>query len=162
MAWREDASFGVVRAHRVHMRDNVVSTTSTALTLNPQAHAGRTILINSNSTVANTFTLPAASGTGNVYTLVNNIAQTQGTVVVAAAGTDVVSGIAMNFGTTEETAMAFRTSATSDKISLNLTTTGGGVGGDKVVAKDVASGTWLVEVIQMGSGSLVILFFVIV
>jgi hypothetical protein len=154
MSWREDASFGVVRCHRIHMRDNIVPTTATALSLTAQAHAGRTVLINTNSTVANTFTLPATTGSGNVYTLINNIAQTQGTVVVAAYSTDVMSGIAMNFGTTEETAMAFRTSATSDKVTLDLTTTGGGVGGDKIVCKDVAEGTWLVECVLMGSGSL--------
>jgi len=132
----------------------VVTTTATVLALTVTEHAERIVLVNSNSTVANTLTLPVGAGTGAKITIVNNIAQTQGTVVVAANGTDVISGNAYNFGTTEETAQAFRTSATSDKISLNLTTTGGGVGGDTIVATDVAANTWSVDVHVMGSGAL--------
>ena len=133
----------------------VVTSTATVLALTVTEHGERIVLINSNSTVANTFTLPVATGSGVKMTLVNNIAQTQGTVVVSANGTtDVLSGIAYNFGSTEETAMSFVTSATSDKISLNLTTTGGGVGQDRVEAQDVAANTWNVVVHQVGSGAL--------
>jgi len=132
----------------------VVTSTATALSLTVTEHAERIVLINTNSTVANTFTLPVATGSGVKVTLVNNIAQTQGTVVVAANGTDVLSGVAYNFGSTEETAMSFVTSATSDKITLNLTTTGGGVGQDRVEAQDVSANTWNVVVHQVGSGAL--------
>ena len=132
----------------------VVTSTATALSLTVTEHAERIVLINTNSTVANTFTLPVATGSGVKVTLVNNIAQTQGTVVVAANGTDVLSGVAYNFGSIEETAMSFVTSATSDKITLNLTTTGGGVGQDRVEAQDVSANTWNVVVHQVGSGAL--------
>jgi hypothetical protein len=132
----------------------VITTTATALNLAFTTHGDKVILINSNSTVANTFTLPLATGTGTKITLINNIAQTQGTVVIAANGTtNTLSGVARVFGTTAMDAEAFVTSATSDKISFNLTTTGG-KGGDIVEAWDTATGVWTVQVYATGSGAL--------
>lgn len=134
----------------------VVTTTATALSLTVAAHAERVVLINTDSTVANTFTLPAATGSGAKFTIVNNIVQTQGTVVVAANGTDVLTGKAKAFDSTAVTAAAevFLTSATSDKISLNLTTSGG-LGYDTVEALDVAANTYLVDVEYTASGNIV-------
>jgi hypothetical protein len=131
----------------------VVTTTATALSLTVTQHAERVVLVNSNSTVANTFTLPVATGSGAIFTIINNIAQTQGTVVVAANGTDVMKGVAIIGDTTAETAGAFVTSATSDKLSMNLTTTGG-LGGDQVECLDGAANTWTIRATLTGSGTL--------
>lgn len=142
----------MVRACDISAR--VVTTTATALSLTVTEHAERMVLINSNSTVANTFTLPAATGTGAKMTLINNITQTQGTVVIAAPGTtNVVSGVAYAYGSTVADAEAFVTTATSDKITFNLTTTGG-LGGDIVEAWDTSTGVWTVQVKFRGSGTL--------
>lgn len=132
----------------------VVTTTATALSLTVTEHAEGTLLINSNTTQANTFTLPTATGSGAKFTIINNIVQTQGSVVVAANGTtDVLSGVAFMFGTTEEAAEAFVTSATSDKVTFNLTTTGG-LKGDRVEAIDSAANTYTVTVFGVGSGAI--------
>lgn len=131
----------------------IVNTTATALTLTVTQHADKVILIATNSTVANTFTLPAATGSGVKMTLINHIAQTQGTVVIAANGTDVLKGVARTVDTTAETAAGFLTSATSDKITFNLTTTGG-LGHDMVEAWDTAANVWTVRVENTGSGTL--------
>lgn len=132
----------------------VVSSSATALSLTVTQHAERILLINSNSTVANTFTLPVAAATGAKFTIINNITQTQGSVVIAANGTtDTLSGVAFMFGTTEEAAESFVTSATSDKITLNLTTTGG-LGGDRIEAIDTAANKWTVLVHGVGSGAI--------
>ncbi len=132
----------------------IVTTTATALSLAFTTHGEKVVLINTNSTVANTFTLPLATGTGTKMTLINNIAQTQGSVVIAANGTtNVLAGVARVFGTTAMDAEAFVTSATSDKITLNRTTTGG-LGGDIIEAWDTATGVWTVQVQCTGSGSL--------
>lgn len=132
----------------------VITTTATALSLTVTEHAERLVLINTNSTAANTFTLPPATGTGAKFTIRNNIAQTQGSVVIAAAGTNVLAGKAIALDSTAAAdAMVFLTSATSDKISFNRTTTGG-LGHDEVVAVDTASGVWTVDVVFNGSGSL--------
>lgn len=132
----------------------VVTTTATALSLTVTQHAERVVLVNTNSTVANTFTLPVATGSGAKFTIVNNIAQTQGTVVVAASGTlDVFKGVAIIGDTTAETAGAFVTSATSDKITLNATTQGG-LGGDQIELLDGAANAWTIRATLTGSGSL--------
>lgn len=132
----------------------VVTTTATALSLTITQHAERVVLINTNSTVANTFTMPVATGSGAKFTLVNNIAQTQGSVVVAASGTlDTLKGVAYIGDTTAETAGAFVTSATSDKLTMNITTTGG-LGGDVVELLDGAANVWTVRATLTGSGTL--------
>jgi hypothetical protein len=133
----------------------VVTSSATALSLTVTEHAERILLVNSNSTVANTFTLPTATGSGAKFTIINNIAQTQGSVVVAANGTtDVMNGAAFVFGTTEETARSFATSATSDKITLNNTTSGGENPGDVIECVDSAANTWTVTCHLGGSGTL--------
>lgn len=132
----------------------VVTTTATALSLTVTQHAERVLIVNTNSTVANTFTLPAAAGTGEKFTVVNGLVQTQGTVVIAANGTDVMTGKALGVDSTgADTATMFVTSATSDKVTFNLTTTGG-LGYDTVEAVDIAANTWLVNVTFNGSGTL--------
>lgn len=132
----------------------IVSTSATALALSVTAHGEKVLLVNTNSTVANTFTLPVATGSGVKFTIINNIAQTQGSVVVAANGTlDVMKGLAVVAGSTVADAQAFLTSATSDKVTFNRTTTGG-LGQDVVECWDTAANTWNVRVIANGSGSL--------
>lgn len=132
----------------------VVTTTATALSLTVTEHAERVILINTNSTVANTFTLPVATGSGAKFTLIVNTPQTQGTIVVAASGTlDTLTGVARIVDTTAETAGAFLTSATSDKITLNATTKGG-LGGDKIELLDGKANQWSIQADLSGSGTL--------
>ena len=48
----------------VDISARIVTTTATALSLTVTEHAERIVLVNTNSTVANTITLPAAAGTG--------------------------------------------------------------------------------------------------
>jgi len=143
----------ITRAADISAR--VVTTSATALSLTVTEHAERVLLVNTNSTSANTFTLPTATGSGARFTIINNIAQTQGSVVVAANGTtDVMKGICFNLSTTEEAALAFATSASSDKITLNATTTGGEVAGDRIECIDSAANTWTVTAWVGGSGTL--------
>lgn len=126
----------------------VVTTTATTLSLTVTEHADRVVLVNTNSTVANTLTLPVAAGTGAKFTIINNIAQTQGSIVVAANGTlDVLKGMALVANTsTTVNAQFFLTTATDDKITFNRTTTGGAGPGDMVEAWDSAANTWTVRV----------------
>lgn len=125
----------------------VVSTTATALSLTITQHSDRVVLVDTNSTVANTLTLPAATGSGAKFTVINNIAQTQGSIVVAANGTDIFKGacVIANTSTTVNAIFAL-TSATSDKVTWNRTTTGGAGPGDIIEAWDIAANTWAVQV----------------
>ena len=132
-----------------------VATTSTALSVTAALHAERIILINSNSAGASTMTLPEATGTGNKYTFIQNIDQTQGSIVVAALTTDTMMGQCINVSNTEEATQAFVTSATSDKITLNGSTSGGSNIGDVIECIDAADTTWSVFVKALGNGTLI-------
>ena len=132
----------------------VVTTTATALSLTVTEHAERVVLINTNSTVANAFTLPVATGSGAKFTLINGIAQTQGSIVIKANGTlDTLKGGVVIADTTAETAMGFIATATDDKYTFNLTTMGG-LGGDVFEAWDTAANSYHVKITAYGSGSL--------
>lgn len=138
----------VAELNRVNQASTrIVTSTATVLALTVTQHGDRVVLVNTNSTVANTFTLPVATGSGVKFTVINGIAQTQGSVVVAANGTtDTLKGIALMVNSTvTNNAEAFLTSATSDKVSFNRTTTGG-VGYDMVEAWDVIANQWQVQV----------------
>lgn len=132
----------------------VVTTTATSLSLTVTQHGDRVVLVNTNSTVANTFTLPVATGSGVKFTVINGIAQTQGSVVVAANGTtDTLKGVALMVNTTvTNNAQAFLTSASSDKVSFNRTTTGG-AGYDIVECWDVVANQWQVQVRGFTAGT---------
>ncbi len=131
----------------------VVSTTATILALTLTQHGDRYLMINTNSTVANAFTLPAATGSGAVYNIVNNIAQTQGSIVINT--TSVFGGkIATLDSTAAADAMVFKTAATTNTITLNRTTTGG-IGYDSFKFVDIASGTYFVDGSVNASGTII-------
>ncbi len=132
----------------------VITTALTVLSLTVTQHGERILLVNSNSAGASTFRLPAATGSGVKFTIRNNVAQTQGTVVFTVVTGDVLKGkcIALD-ATAAADAMVFLTTATSAKCTLNLTTTGG-LGHDTFDAVDVATGVYMVDVVINGSGSM--------
>lgn len=126
----------------------IVTTTATVLALTITEHAERIVIVNTNSTVANAINLPAATGSGAKFTVWNGITQTQGSIVIAANGTDVFKGFALAF---DSSAVAthqshFVATATDDKVTWNLTTTGG-LSQDTFEAIDEAANTWRVKVI---------------
>lgn len=126
----------------------VVGTTATVLALTVTQHADRVVLVNVTTTAGITATLPVATGSGAKFTVINNVAKTQGSVVVAANGTlDVMNGMAFVANTsTTVNIQAFLTSASSDKVTWNRTTTGGGGTGDVFEAWDTAANAWTVRV----------------
>jgi hypothetical protein len=131
----------------------ISSTAATTLPLNPQDHAGRLVVQNAVVvTSAKTFQLPKATGSGDVYEIINNAVQTQ-SLIVAALGTDVFSGTAFISGETAGAGDVFHTTASSDKYTFNITTTGG-LRGDRMLCVDWKAGEWLVRVEGNGSGTL--------
>lgn len=125
----------------------IVGTTATALSLTVTQHAERVVLINVTTTAGITVSLPAAAGTGAKFTVICNVAKTQGSVVIAANGTDVMNGMAFVANTsTTVNIQAFLTSASSDKVTWDRTTTGGGGTGDVFEGWDTAANVWTVRV----------------
>jgi hypothetical protein len=136
----------------------VINTTTTGTTINltPEAHAGRVYVLDTVLTVSTVnIKLPNATGSGDVYEIVNNAVQTFGFIVSLQKATDYMTGTAIMLeqaGGTDD--VVFYTSDTSDKITFNATTTGG-LRGDRVKAIDYKPGYYLVEVRCMTSGDTV-------
>ena len=133
----------------------VTAAGTTALTLTQAEHADQTVVQDVICTGASmTYTLPKSEGNGDTYRIVNNAVQTV-SLVVAALTTDIMSGVAVMLeqaGGTDD--VVFYTTATSDKATLNATTTGG-LRGDIIECIDLVPGTWLVRATLFPSGDVV-------
>jgi hypothetical protein len=128
-----------------------VDTTATSLTITKAAHAGKTVTISSAAPIA--ITLPQATGSGAKYKFVVAVAATAtGHTIKVANATDVMMGYAFCVTTSTDNAEGFKTSATSDTITLNGTTLGGVVG-DIVEIEDVVSGKFSVKLFTAPTGT---------
>lgn len=90
-----------------------------------------------------TVTLPASSGSGDEYEIfVGTTVTSNNHIVQVANSTDVIQGV---IGlTTDIAGSSMPTSATSDTITMNGTTTGGVIG-SWMRLKDVKSGFWRLD-----------------
>jgi len=130
--------------------DSLVSVTAD-VTLTSAAHAGR--MMNLNVASGATVTLPAASGTGNVYRFfVQTTVTSNNYKIQVASADDTMAGIAVVANDSDNTASIFETAAASDTITLNGTTTGGILGG-QVELQDIASGVFRVLINQSATGT---------
>lgn len=130
----------------------VVDTTATTLTVTAAAHANRIVTISSAAPIA--VTLPAATGTGNTYRFVFEVAATATTSSIKCVGTDDFAGMLAQFDTsaTDITGIAFAATATDDTIAFDGTTRSG-VLGTIVELIDVATGHWAGSVRGPATGS---------
>lgn len=123
-------------------------TITAATTLTRNVHAG--CIVNVNNTTGFAITLPAATGTGDVYTLyyIATIASGSGTVV--RAGSDViVGGVAIS---TDIAGITMLSAVTTATITLNGSTTGGVVG-SWLRFTDAVSGKWMLEGFLCSTGA---------
>tara|TARA_R100000149_G_C5836793_1_gene110303 strand:- start:235 stop:714 length:480 start_codon:yes stop_codon:yes gene_type:complete len=128
-----------------------VVTLSSDTTLTSASHAGRVMLLD--KTDGLTVTLPAASGSGNVYKFfVKTTITSNNYVIQVASSDDTMSGIAVVANDTNDEASIFETLAASDTITLDGSTTGGILGG-MVELQDLYSGKYLVKIHQSATGS---------
>ena len=144
----------------------ITKNTSTALTV--ADHAGK--IVYNSAAGAVTYTLPAinatadsnVAGPGADYNNANNIGakftiwsdttKTGSLVVQVANTTDVMSGRAIFLDDTAANVVGFNTSASSDTITLNGTTTGG-VTPNIIECVALASGVWAVNVNSSNTGT---------
>jgi len=119
---------------------------STSLTRNVHARA----LINLASTTGRTLTLPAATGKGDVYRIFVGTTVSSGSHVVAALGTDIIQG-AVSVAS-DVAGVTCPTTATSDKITMSGSTTGGVIG-SYLELEDAKSGCWKVSGSLVSSGA---------
>lgn len=128
----------------------ITTVTAATLTITPEAHAGKTIV--SNLAATQTFTLPAATGSGNKYAILVNTTKTGNLVIQAASASDIMKGTATLLADGGDTVVAFATAGTTDTVTLDGTTKGG-IAGASVELIDIASGVWWVRVLSDASGT---------
>lgn len=121
--------------------------TAATLTVD-SSYNGKTILISRAAGTA--ITLPVATGTLATYKIQLSTSVTSNSTTIAVAdATDVMQGSAVVTATTPD---AFYTTATSDTITMNGSTTGG-LAGSYVELTDVATNLWIVNAVLVGSGT---------
>lgn len=115
-------------------------------------HDGKTILLD--TLTGSVVTLPPATGSQCKIRVFEKIAATSNSHIVKVQNsTDVMAG---NLGVTLSTGVGtnWPTTATSDTITLNRTTSGGASNGGHMDFEDVAPGVWSVRGQVNGSGIL--------
>lgn len=132
----------------------LVDLDATSLTVTAATHAGKTITL-SHTAAESVVTLPAATGTGNVYTFIVAAVNTNNHKIQVANATDEFAGVLLQTDTdTSDTLASYPALAADnfDTITLNGTTKGGFVG-DEIVIKDLASGVFQITGHVNGSGT---------
>lgn len=115
------------------------------LSVTAALHAGKTILLDQVAGTVNT--LPAATGTGNVYTFIGKVALTSVSNIWNAVGSDKISGgiLINNTGDTVAATADFWPATAASSVTLTGTlAAGGGSIGDRTVFVDIASAIWAV------------------
>ena len=125
----------------------VVNATA-SLALTAAAHAHR--VVTANAAAGMTVTMPAATGSGDKYTVFCGTTVTSNNLVIAANGTDTLAGgVSIS---TDIAGITMLAGGTDDKITMNGSTTGG-LKGSWVELTDVASGLWMVNGFLVSTGT---------
>lgn len=137
--------------HEFAEENGVVNITAATLTATALGHAGRTVTLNRAAGV--TVTLPAASGSGNIYRFYTGTTVTSNNnIIQAASSSDSMSGGAWVSQDGADTVNMFEAASTSDTITMNGTTKGGLLG-DMIIITDVASGKFHVQAMLSATGT---------
>jgi len=98
-------------------------------------------------------TLPAATGTGNVYNFYVNTSVTSNSYKIQVANaTDIISGLALADDGDGEPTNGWPTSSTTDTITMDESTQGG-IKGDSLEIVDIAEGQFCVKAFLTNSGT---------
>ncbi|WP_245460462.1 MULTISPECIES: hypothetical protein [unclassified Mesorhizobium] len=129
-----------------------ISVTASTVTLDRHIHRDTVTVLNRAAGV--TVTLPAASGTGDVYyVMVGTTVTSNNDIVQVANSSDTMVGVLTTATTTTGAGTHEAAGGTDDTITMNGTTTGGIVG-SYLELRDVATNVWMVLGHLVGSGTL--------
>ena len=138
-------------------RTGLVTLTETGA-ITAATHAGRILLMGEDGGNAQAvFTLPAATGTGNVYKFVVSVVNTSNYVIQVSNNMQVLRGQVVTLNDSAaggvDSTISWPTEAQSDTITLNGTTTGGVSIGDYVELIDISSNIYAVNGLLRASGT---------
>ena len=115
----------------------------TSLALTAALHAGKTVYLTDTDGI--TVTLPAATGTGNKYRVVQGAAVASSQTRFNVTGDDSYIGLAYVVDEDTAAVTAYRAGTDADQLDFNGTTKGGQIG-DSVEFEDIAADKWAVRV----------------
>jgi len=138
-------------------RTGLVTLTETGA-ITAAAHAGRILLMGEvGGNAQAVFTLPAATGTGNVYKFIVSVVNTSNYVIQVPDASHVLRGqvVTLNDSTAGgvDSTISWPTAAQTDTITLNGTDTGGVSIGDYVELTDIMSNIYAVSGLLRASGT---------
>lgn len=141
----------LVKLHAVtktaaQLNDTAVNVTGAGAITTASAHVLTTI----NSAAGIALTLPAATGTGNVYRFIIGTSITSLTTTITAAGSDKFYGTILQ--SKAATAVANYNATGSSSIITMDGSTRGGLVGDEIVLVDVGSAKWALKAVIQGTG----------
>lgn len=129
----------------------VAYSSGTSLSLTAALHANRVVYV---TDLASAYVLPAATGTGDKYTIMLGATQTGAGTIKVASASDVMAGTAILFQDMGDAVVGFNTAADSDTIDLLGTgNSTGGIIGALYEFIDVASGVWSVRIVSDAAGT---------
>lgn len=130
----------------------IVAQTTATLAVTADLHANRVVNLARAAGVA--VTLPAATGTGNVYTFIIGTSVTSNSTTIKVANTsDAMQGRAFVISDNAAAVLGYNAVAgTSDTITFNGTTTGGLIG-DLVQIMDMATNVFQVNILSTATGT---------
>lgn len=144
---------GTVEATNGFRANSQVNVTAATLTITPIDHLGKVMMLNRAAGI--TVTLPAASGTGNMYRFwVGTSVTSNNDIIKVANANDTMQGTLLNALATGATPWIETAGGTDDTITMNGTTTGGLIG-SYVELVDQAANIWSLFATLAGSGTLV-------
>lgn len=115
-------------------------------------HDGKTVLFD--QAAGSVCTLPAASGSGAIVKFATHtLATSNSHIVKVANATDIMVGTIIVTNIADDTNTVFSTTATSDTITLNRTTSGSARIGELIELQDIKTGFWAVRGNLMGTGA---------
>lgn len=132
---------------------SAISANGDTLTVQASLHAGKVIKFG--KTTGTVVTLPAATGTGNVYTFVVSVTATSNANIIKVANaTDVMDGsVCLQQDTDSAGSLKmWLAAAGDDTITLAGAATTGGKVGATIILRDYASGFWSAQVFASSGG----------
>lgn len=140
----------VAEINSLHAATKVVDATGSTLTVTAALHANKMVTLDRAAGVA--VTLPAATGTGNVYTFIQGttLLTSASHTITAASSSDLYYGVAHIDSTTKGDSNAFAANASSNYIVTFVFTgtipSGFAFPGDIAIFRDIGTNKWIVEI----------------
>ena len=129
----------------------VAYTSGTSLSLTQVLHANRVVYV---TDVASAYVLPAATGTGDKYTIILGATITGASTIKVASAADTFVGTAVLFADSGDTVVAFAAAATDDTVDLLGTSNStGGMIGAVYEFWDAATAKWAVRIVSDAGGT---------